>query len=454
MRAGLYLRQSLDRDGSGLAIARQRTDCRKLAKQRGWTVVEEFADNDTSASTGKRRPGYERMLAAIEDGQVQAVVVWAADRLHRRPVELEHFIDLADRKKTALATVSGDIDLGTAPGRLVARLLGAVARGEMETKSARQRRANLQRAENGKPRFTRRPYGYSEDGHKVVRREAKELQRAARLVLAGSSVRDVVLDLNARGVPTSTGAAWTVTTLRRLLANPRHAGLSSYNGKVLGVGDWPAILEGTTHKALVAKFADPSRRTASTNVRKYLLSGLVHCGICGDEMFASPMGVKGRRWMTYRCRRAHLSRRLDAVDDVVEAVVVGRLSRPDAIALLAGSDREDVELVRAEGNAIRAQLDDAAALFADGGITGQQLRTITERLRGKLEDVERRTAAADSENTLTEIVAARDVAAFWSTLSLSRKRAVIDALMTVAISSAPHRGARFTPDQVQIGWKS
>ncbi len=73
----------------------------------------------------------------------------SADRLHRRPVELEEFIALADQHGTALATVSGELDLGTPAGRLVARLLGAVARNEVEQKGARQKRANLQAAQPG-----------------------------------------------------------------------------------------------------------------------------------------------------------------------------------------------------------------------------------------------------------------------------------------------------------------
>ena len=81
------------------------------------------------------------MLADIADGKLDAVVAWDLDRLHRRPVELEAFIDVADRHRLALATVSGDVDLSTPQGRLVARLKGSVARHEVEHKSARQRRA-------------------------------------------------------------------------------------------------------------------------------------------------------------------------------------------------------------------------------------------------------------------------------------------------------------------------
>lgn len=53
MRTALYLRVSLDKSGDGLGIERQREDCRKLAEQRGWTVVYEIEENNTSASLAR-----------------------------------------------------------------------------------------------------------------------------------------------------------------------------------------------------------------------------------------------------------------------------------------------------------------------------------------------------------------------------------------------------------------
>src|SRR5215207_9148101 len=174
MRSGVYLRQSRDRDGTGLAVARQRKDCLKLCTDRGWEPIE-YVDNDRSAFGAKKRPAYERMLADVEAGKLAAIVVWDLDRLHRRPVELEHFIELADRHGLALATVSGDTDLGTDSGRLFARVKGAVARSEGERKSARQKRAALQAAQLGKPHSSSRPFGYERDGMTIRADEAEAL---------------------------------------------------------------------------------------------------------------------------------------------------------------------------------------------------------------------------------------------------------------------------------------
>src|SRR4051812_13763826 len=147
-----------------------------------------------------------RMLADIAAGQLDGVVAWDLDRLHRRPVELEAFIDLADRHRLALATVGGDADLSTDNGRLFARIKGAVARGEIERKSARQKRANLQRADLGLPRPSgRRAVGYEPGGMVVVEQEAEFIRQGYRELLAGSSLRAIAARWTTAGFTTAVG---------------------------------------------------------------------------------------------------------------------------------------------------------------------------------------------------------------------------------------------------------
>jgi hypothetical protein len=64
------------------------------------------------------------------------VIVWAVDRLVRRLPDLEDLIDRFERTGVKLVTVSGEMDLSTDQGRLVARILASVARGEVERKGA------------------------------------------------------------------------------------------------------------------------------------------------------------------------------------------------------------------------------------------------------------------------------------------------------------------------------
>ena len=152
VRAGLYTRISWDPAGQGAGVERQRLDCEALCAARGWEVAQLFEDNDVSAYSGKPRRGYERMLSAIEEGALDAIVTWHNDRLHRSPRELEAFIDLVERSGLRVAVVAGgDYDLTTPDGRFTARIVGAVARKESEDRSRRVRRKHLELAERGKP---------------------------------------------------------------------------------------------------------------------------------------------------------------------------------------------------------------------------------------------------------------------------------------------------------------
>ena len=132
------------------------------------------------------RPDYARMLTDIRAGRIDAVVVAQLDRLHRRPIELEEFINLADEKHLALACVSGDVDLATDDGRFMARVMGAVARKEMERKCWRFKRAAEQRAETGEQWWSVRPFGFERQPILDDKGNAEGEQARHRAVEAGT----------------------------------------------------------------------------------------------------------------------------------------------------------------------------------------------------------------------------------------------------------------------------
>lgn len=87
-------------------------------------------------------------------------------------------------------------------------------------------------------------------------------------------------------------------------------------------------------------------------------------------------------------------------------------------------------------------------------VTASQLRTATTRVRTRLADVEAAMADAGRVNLLGPVLQAADVEAAWDALSVSRRRAVVDVLMTVTLLP-PGRGTRtFRPESVRIEWKA
>ena len=149
-----------------------------------------FVDNDVSATDRRHnRPEYERLVASIKNGDVDAVVVWDLDRLHRQPAELEEFVAICEGAGvTQLASVGGQVDVATGDGMLVARIKGAVAAEEVRKMKHRMTRKKLDLAEKGLPNGGgRRAFGWERDGCTVRKVEAKLIQQAAGRVLQGQS---------------------------------------------------------------------------------------------------------------------------------------------------------------------------------------------------------------------------------------------------------------------------
>jgi DNA invertase Pin-like site-specific DNA recombinase len=465
-RAGIYARISDDREGAGLGVARQEEDGRELCVRLGWDVAEVYTDNDLSAYKGRRRPGYERLLADLAAGAINAVVAWHPDRLHRSPVELEHFITVVETAKAKVATVTaGTYDLSTPSGRMVARTLGNAARYESEHKAERIRRKHREIAEAGRrPGGGNRQFGYTADGTELVADEADLIRQAARRVLDGETVRGVCADWNRRGVPTVTGRSWTQHVLRRILTAPSTAGQREHNGTTY-TGTWPPILDLTTHKRLRLLLLDPARRTNGT-ARRYLLAGFLVCGRCGARMVARPRADKQRAYVCASGPGFHGCGRMGVLAEPLEAEVAELLFEwvdVPAVERAVGRARDDTS-EQAVLDAIQrdeAELEQLAVDRADGLITRGQMLAATQRLSVRVAAARRQLVRQHDERT----AAAWDgqggaLRAAWGSWPLDRKRAMLATYVeSVTIAPAVPGLNRFDRDRLTpergggVGWR-
>lgn len=461
-RAAIYARISRDRIGAGLGVDRQTRDCRQLAGQLGWRIVVEYADNDLSAYSGKPRPGYLSLLDDLHAGRVDAVLTWHTDRLHRSPVELEDFISVCEPRNAPTHTVkAGPIDLATPAGRMVARQLGAVARYEVEHQIERQKRAKQQAAEAGRFRGGRRAFGYERDGVTVIDAEKELVADWCDRVLAGESLNSIAQALNRDGVLTSTGSAWSSTALRRVLMRARNFGRIEQCGQILEGVDaaWEPLIDEDVGRGVRTLLSDPSRLRAPKSAdRVWLGAGVYLCGVCADGTTVRSGGTVGDGRTAYRCRgpRAHLTRVAEPVDQLVTRIVLERLSRPDAALLLDDDAREDPTGLRSRSAALRVRLDELAGLFAAGDVTASQLAEGSRRIRTELGELDTRLAAAVARSPLAGFADAADVGAAWWAASVSRRKAVVRALVVVTLLSAPRGrrpgGSYFDEESVRFDW--
>lgn len=451
--AAIYARISLD-DGTALGVARQVDDCTAEAARRGWTVAGEYVDNNVSASSRKPRPEYLRMLADIEAGTIDAVIVWDIDRLTRRPAELETFIDLADKHGLALASVGGEVDLASPQGRLTARIKGSVARHEAEQMGRRLARKAEQTARDGHAATGPIPFGYERVLVNGVRTfvphptEAAWVRNAYTRVLAGETLRQISLTMTEAGVTGRRGKPFTGNMLGNLLRRPVYAGIRVHKGERLGAGLWEPLVELPVFDQVQAILDAPGRFHTRGTAPKYLLSGIALCGLCGGVM-RPKIATSYHRAPAYTCITCtRITRAMAPVDEVVTAVIVGRLGMLDLD--LADVDPGEHAAAREERDAITARMDTAADEYAAGRINARQLARITETLEADLARAESRVTATAPNPALAN-VAGPGAAAAWERSPLEQRRSIVRSLCTVTIlPSGP--GQPFRPEQVQIDW--
>lgn len=481
VQAALYVRISQDSEDTGLGVARQLRDCRALAEAKGWHVAEVFEDNDVSASNGKPRPAYQRMVREIEAGRIQGIVVWDVDRLTRTPRELEDVISWAERHGLHLASVGGEIDLSTPQGRMTARIKGSVARHEVEQSSRRIRRKRQELAEQGRY-VGPRPYGWDftdDKGLVINEAEAAVVRDAVKRTLAGESIRSIIHDFNSSGTFTARGNRWQSANFRAMVKRPTNAAILTHQGKAIGSGNWPPIISREDHDRVVSLLNSPGRRTTNRGTEvKYLLTGLINCAECHEPM----QGAKEHSYTAnyrladgtaksyvrtnpdrYRCQ-AHgcrkVTQRMAELDEYVTRYVVGLLER-EGVRILGG-DSAAADTARARVEALEAKLNLSADQFADDTITGDQLKRITATVRPQLE-----AARADYSRAMPSTdglagFAGPGVVEAWEAADLEQKRAVIRALLAAGLSirvgkigkpGGRHVVNEFDPETVRVTWK-
>ena len=454
-RAAIYCRISDDREGRGLGVARQEAECRALAERLGWSVSKVYADNDISAYRRRRRPGYEALLEAVKQGQVDGLVVWHNDRLHRQQRELEDFIDLVDASRVPVVTVTaGVFDLGTASGRMTARILGAVARQESEHKAERQRAKHAELAAEGAPSGGSRPFGLSEvkrdangrSYREEVPEEAEAICQAARDLLEGVSVRSICRRWEAQGLRGTRGRPFSPQVVTRIMTSEwvvgRRAGRQAR---------WPAILDEGTWRLLTALIKGRATKKAYPRT---LLSGIATCGLCGHQLVSRPRG-DGRH--AYVCASdSGGCGKIRVVAAHFEEDVVGRLfSRVDGSQLQEPTADDPAakamaELVRLEE--LKKRLAELAGAGEMDLVEYREARSANERKVQALREALARSAEEEAlHRTRAE---ALDLRPKWDELDVEDRRRVVQALAgRIEVLPAVKGRNFYMPERVKVTYR-
>ena len=217
-RAIAYVRVSTDKQADhGVSLEAQEAKVRAYASLYDLDLVDVVVDAGASAKS-LDRPGLARVLALVESGAVDAVVVCKLDRLTRSVADLGTLVDRYFRR-AALLSVAEQIDTRSAAGRLVLNVLGSVAQWEREAIGERTAAAMKHKASKGE-RVGAVPYGYAlaDDGVSLVEVEAEQavIREARTLRASGLSLRAVAAELAARGLVARSGRTFNAEQVRRM----------------------------------------------------------------------------------------------------------------------------------------------------------------------------------------------------------------------------------------------
>lgn len=457
LRAVIYARVSSDPNNRGKSVADQIAECKRECAHRGWQLVKIFQDNDRSASryATKERKNYARLVEFLRAGKADVLMTWESSRAQR---DLEAYLklrDIAESNGVQWCYKGRLYDLSRTDDRFTTGLDALLDERESGITRDRVLRGKKTSAAAGRPNG-RRLYGYAREYDQrtgefvrsVIREDqATVVREAVRRIAAGAPLTGLCREFNQRGLRTNTGGYWHAYTLRAMVTNPGYLGKRVRHGVVIGDAEWPAILNTAEDRqafyTCVRRLSMPERTTTKPGGVKHLMSGLAVCGACGGKLAATyrerKPGQRERR-MRYVCRGTALhhghcvSMDKTALDRRVTALVIERLSRPDALELLT-ADNEQAERTAAwlaEAAEKRATLDETADKVAAGEMTVTMAARIEAQLLPEVEALERQAEEASTAPVLRGLIRP-DVAEVWPTLPVAQQREVIKALMDVTL---------------------
>jgi site-specific DNA recombinase len=475
-RCAIYTRKSTE---EGLQMEFNSLDAQREAAElyiksqanEGWVCLPDRFDDGGYTGSNTDRPAVQRLLADIEAGRIDVVVVYKVDRLSRSLLDFARLMETFERHRVSFVSVTQQFNSGTSMGRLTLNLLLTFAQFEREMIAERTRDKMSASRRKGKYVGGAPILGYDVDPVRkrlvVNEDEAARVRAIFGLYLEHQALLPVVKEMDRRGwtnkrwVTRSSvergGRPFTKTYLHQLLTNVSYVGKIRYKDEIHD-GEQHAIIGADVWQRVQGLLGRNGRSGGAEARNKFgaLLRGLLHCVPCGCSMIASHTTRGQRRYRYYTCTNAQ-KRGWDACPS--KSVPAGEIER-FVIEQIRGIG-QDPALVRETLDRAVAQVDEErVALEAerrglerdsrrwseeirtslDGAANGQfanglpRLADLQERLRlaeQRTTEIQTRLDALEHER-ITEEEVATVLGSFdpvWEALSLGERARIVHLLV-------------------------
>ncbi|GIW55525.1 MAG: recombinase RecB [Nitrospiraceae bacterium] len=325
IRCAIYTRKStdegLDQEFNSLDAQRESGEAYiKSQAHEGWTCLPERYDDGGFTGGNMDRPALRRLLADIEAGKIDCVVVYKVDRLSRSLLDFAKMMETFEKHQVSFVSVTQQFNTASSMGRLVLNVLLSFAQFEREIISERTRDKIAAARRKGKWAGGHPILGYDIDprGFKLVvnEDEAARVRAIFELYLEHQALLPVVQELDRRGWVNKRwttrkgrergGKPFTKTSLHKLLTNVAYIGKIKYKNEVHD-GEHAAIVDAEVWQRVQALLQRNGRTGGAAVRNKFgaLLKGILRCVPCDCAMTPTHSTKNGtKRYRYYVCSSA------------------------------------------------------------------------------------------------------------------------------------------------------
>ena len=316
VRCAIYTRKSheegLDQEFNSLDAQRQSGEAYiESQRHEGWKLIRKRYDDAAYSGGNMDRPALTTLLADIQDGHIDCVVVYKVDRLSRSLLDFARLINLFDENNVSFVSVTQQFNTTTSMGRLTLNILLSFAQFEREIIGERIRDKKQATASQGKYVGGGPILGLDVVDKKYVvnRKEAKLVRDIFDRFETLESCRKVAVALNAEGLRTKSyptksgkprgGKEWTQKSVYCLLTNRKYIGQVVHKSKAYP-GEHEAIVPTGQFERVQKQLNANKTYTHKHQVRHFvLLRRMIRCGHCGSRVQPSWTRKKGSRDYRY-----------------------------------------------------------------------------------------------------------------------------------------------------------
>ncbi len=313
----LYARKSTESDErQAMSIGSQIKEMQTLAEREGLSIVDIKQESFSAKSSGSR-PVFNELLHGIQNGEFNAILTWAPDRLARNAGDLGSLVDMMDRNKLQHIRTYGQMFSNTPNEKFLLMILGSQAKLENDNRSINVKRGIRAKCEMGW-RPGPAPIGYINRSYNGVKEMVLDEERAPiikemfeRSGLLGQSGRTIKDWLDSSGFKTKAGKQLSLSQIYRILTNPFYYGYFKYpEDGPLYKGLHTPVITKELYDNVRARIDDivPENK-AAWGSKKFPFKHLFFCGSCGsrltvEEHFKPLKDGTKRRHVYYRCTKS------------------------------------------------------------------------------------------------------------------------------------------------------